>query len=384
MPEKVFMARDRRRDHSFVIPDPSLIANAPVPNPCESCHSERNSAWVAEQLSAWAGDEPRANERAELAAAVLAARARRIGPEEVLLRCLASCETPVWQATAAKLLYPYATGPAVVQALVEAATSANDLVRAAAVWSLAESEALSTESRAALARALSDPLRAVRLSAAWGLRPSRSALSSDGQMRLEQATEELERSLLSQADYAESHHSLGLLYEARGAPERARDAYDQALRLAPGSVPARFNKAMLLVRSGRTEEATRELERVIELEPTLASAQFSLGLLYGEQEEWRAAVSAFTECVKIDPYYPEALHNLAHAYLGLDEAELANRVLEAALTHPRARAEALRTLVSVNVETGDSERARRWAKVAAEEIPGFGDVETIKELLRKP
>ncbi len=383
MPEKVFMARDKRRDHSFSIPDPALTLATGAPNPCQTCHPEHDASWAVEHAQSWYGEGETSIKRRELAAAISQARAGRVGPEQTLASCLRSCDAPIWQATAAKLLAPYLGLPGIEQALIDAATSTNDLVRATAVWSLAEPEKPSPAALRTLETAASDPVRAVRLNAAWGLRAVVTTERSGVQQEaVDKAGHEWEASAMSQADYAESHHSLGLFYEAGGLNDRAIAAYDQALGLAPGSVPPRFNKAMLLVDRGDTEAAVAELERVIELEPEIPSAQFSLGLLYGELEEWRAAVAAFTECVKLDPYYPEALHNLAHAYLGLDEANLANEVLEAALTHPRARAEALRTLVTVNLEVQDTERARRWAKVAAEEIPGFGELEQVQALLR--
>ncbi len=170
MPEKIFMARDRRRDHSFLIPDPGISVQTGTTNACQACHAERGAEWAAEQVNRWFAMRDDSADRRQLAAAVLKARHGESGAEPVLIECLRSCEASIWRATAAKLLGGFTGSPGVEQALVEAAASTDDLVRTSAVWALAEPVHPSPAASVALVAAASDPVRAVRLSAAWGLR----------------------------------------------------------------------------------------------------------------------------------------------------------------------------------------------------------------------
>ena len=172
-----------------------------------------------------------------------------------------------------------------------------------------------------------------------------------------------------------------MFHEARGSVSNAETSYRSALRIAPTAVPPRYNLARMLAREDRTDEAISEFEKLVEADSSFAPGRFALGLAHGEAGDWREAIRQLTECLKLSPYYPDALYNLGHAYVRLDQAELANHVLEQALTHPRARVEALRTLVSVNLEIEDRGAARYWAEIATDEIEGFSELPEVKELL---
>jgi len=68
---------------------------------------------------------------------------------------------------------------------------------------------------------------------------------------------------------------------------KAEEAYQTALGLDPGFLPALFNLAMLYDRQGKKGEAEAQFRRVIELEPApseQAEAHYSLGLLLAENE----------------------------------------------------------------------------------------------------
>lgn len=384
MPESVFMERDRRRDHSFSLPDPKRSEIAGVKSPCISCHSDKDEAWASRYVEEWfpATAERRA-ERESVTEAFLAAAAgdsKGLGP---IVECLTACESPIRRATAAKLLAPFAENAEVRSALLARATDSDDLVRNAAVWALAESRGISDDRvAAALLTSARDERRSVRINAAWGLRSADPERVPEGdRTAVERASNDLLSSLDVRADSAESLFTKGSFLEARHEPDRAMTEYRAALKIAPASIPPRYRLAMLLAEGKRLDDAQRELDELLTHDPRFAPGHFALGLVYGEQGEWREAVRSLTECLKIDPYYPGALHNLAHAYFELDQGKLANEVLEAALKHPRAREEALTTLVSVNLALEDRETAKRWAREAAREIPGFDRQPTVAALL---
>lgn len=384
MPETVFMERDRRRDHSFSLPDPKRSEIAGGRSVCVSCHTEKDEAWASRYVEEWfpATAERRAERRA-LAEAFLTAAGGDAASLDRVLDCARACESPIRRATAAKLLVSFTAELSAREALIVLAADADDLVRNAAVWALAESQTAAAPAVAsALIAAAGDPRRAVRINAAWGLRAAPlGSMDAAARDAVERASRELVASLDLRADSAEARFTKGSFFEARGDAESAIAEYRAALAIAPASVPPRYRLAMLLVASRKLDDARRELTALREHDSRFAPAHFALGLVYGELGEWREAVRSLTECLKVDPYYPEALHDLAHAYLELEQGRLANEVLEAALEHPRARPEALATLVSVNLALGDRETAKRWARTGAAELPGFDRKPSVAALL---
>jgi tetratricopeptide (TPR) repeat protein len=81
------------------------------------------------------------------------------------------------------------------------------------------------------------------------------------------------------------HSGLGAIYQYEGALDRAVAEYDRALFLNERDIPARCNRAEVLLQQGRTEAAIQDLERISELDPnaqcshTLRARNIALTLL---------------------------------------------------------------------------------------------------------
>lgn len=384
MPVTVYMERDPRHDHAFSLPDPQLTVDLGVPNACGRCHRAEGPPWAAAQVLGWYGESPARESRRQLAAAFARARTGDATGVRALLPCLRDCEDDVRRASAARLLAPLAGQGDVRAALVDAARSERALVRAAAVWALAERPETSGTALAPLLAAARDDVRLVRLNAAWGLRRLRlDTLPEQGRSGVQRSWEEWQAAMATQAEHPESHHTLGVSHAERGDAEAAERSYRTALRLAPDSIPPRYNLAMLLAARGDTTHAEEEFRRVRQRAPDFAAAAYGLGLLYGETGRWREAVSALSDCLKIDPLYPGALTDLAQAYVQLGGGDTAIRVLEAASTYPGARTEALRALVAVNLALGDRTAARRWAEADSADDQTLAADPRVRELLEQ-
>jgi predicted CXXCH cytochrome family protein len=383
MPATMYMQRDRRRDHSFPLPDPAATVALGVPNACDSCHRERAPAWAAERVREWFGDGGKREARRRLATAV--SQGRRADPASLglLVDCAASCPNPMWRASAVRLLAGFMDRDEVLDTLFTANGSSEPLVRAQAAWCLSEKVGTAANGvRAALLTASRDEIRLVRLNAAWGLRVlTDSQRSAEDQSVAESARNEWLQSMGLLAEHAETHHTVGVYHADRGATDVAEMWYRSALRLAPDSIPPRHNLAMLLAARGDARGAEEHFLRVRALDPRFAPAACGLGAIYGNDERWEEAAKSLQECLKIDPTYRGALYDLAHAYVELGLGDVANVVLEAALGYPDARPEALRALVTVNLALGDREVARRWAREAAATDRALAGDPRVRELL---
>ncbi len=108
---------------------------------------------------------------------------------------------------------------------------------------------------------------------------------------------------------AKAHLGLGFLVERAGDPGGALASYQEAIRLDPGLMDARFNAANLLLRAGRLLEATAAYERILKDDPRFFLARFNLGRLYeqaGRLDEARAQYRAFMDLAPPSPTYASA------------------------------------------------------------------------------
>lgn len=264
MPETTYMQRDPRRDHSFPIPSPENSVARGVPNACNRCHADKSAEWAAGHVGRWYGE--REPERSRRAAVFAALRLGGAHPSAAAQELLSDPKEPaVARAALAEMLGPHAGEPGVGEALLEVLRDPDPLVRAGALSRLPSPppDAL-VEAAAPLLR---DPVRLVRVRAAWALRSS-SPARFDGWPA---AQEEFGRQADASPDNADVHFNLGVFWEDRGEPEKAEAAYADALRIEPASVPALFNRAMVLRRLGRTDEAATLWKEAVRLDPSLPS-----------------------------------------------------------------------------------------------------------------
>ncbi len=173
MPVTVYMQRHARHDHGLTIPDPLLTKEWNVPNACNRCHADKSASWALDSTAQWYGEKMNrpTRDRARLIAA--AQRGKESARTPLTRMTGAAGESPYWRAVAAGLLWRWTDNAAVQAALLASLKDEHPLVRAKAVKSL---EPLADEEDravvAALQPLLEDPVRTVRLAAAWALKSS--------------------------------------------------------------------------------------------------------------------------------------------------------------------------------------------------------------------
>lgn len=354
MPDRTYMVVDPRRDHSLRVPRPDLSVALGTPNACNQCHNKPHETpqWAADKIVAWYGE--RRPDDPHYAPALAAGRQMDPAAADDLTRLVKRRATPdIVRATALSLLASYPGHPA-ARATEATLTHANPLVRAAAVRALPESHP--GQVLRALAPALTDPVRAVRITAATRLaavpprlltRPQREAL--------QRAVAEYEASQHLNADRAAAHLNLGNLYQDLGRHEAAETAFRTAIRLEPYLAGPRSNLALLLERTegdgeevhrlrseelellardvrhfpdnpwlreryglllyltGHPEEAQSALEAAARLAPQARRIRLELTLLYEKYEQWESALQSARQLLRLSPDDPAAraiLHRL--------------------------------------------------------------------------
>jgi predicted CXXCH cytochrome family protein len=353
MPQTVYMQQHWRHDHGFTIPDPLLTRQFGIPNACNRCHKDHDAAWALAAVQTWYGARMDRPTRAR-AQTIARARAGQETAVEGLLRILRDDRIGLWRAVAAGLLKRWVTESKVQAALVAGTDDSNPLVRAAVAQGLAGASPGNGAAQRVLHGFLRDPVRAVRVEAAWALHGSidtRSVAGVDLQRFLNWNQDEPSGAMqlgVYDLDRGDNADALALFRRAvawdhASAPLRAALAVslsvngdtngavrelETACRLAPRDAEYRFKLGLALNEVGNADDALRALERAVQLDPRLARAWYDLGLAYAARQQPGPALAALVRAESIDPHSPEIPYARATILAGsgrLDEARAAAR-----------------------------------------------------------
>jgi predicted CXXCH cytochrome family protein len=356
MPQTTYMQRDPRHDHGFLKPDPLLTKELGIPNACNRCHTDQSVDWAIRHTESWYGGRMESRQRARTQV-VAAAQAGAPDAADKLLAAFAAEDVPAWRATLLQLARPAISDAHILELARAATKDPEPLVRASAAQLLAAAP----NETATLRPLLDDPIRLVRLDAAWRLSAELPADSSarreldaylavaadqpGGQLRIGQdlfnrgRAAEAEASLRKAAAWdpnsADIHSALGLVLNQLGksadaaaslwraaqlAPLNANAAFDAALAFSAAQKPAdaelalrealrrdaRFDRAwynlgLLLAQTNRAPAAIETLQRAEELAPNVADYPYALATVLWQRGEREAAIGAARRALRLDP-----------------------------------------------------------------------------------
>jgi len=124
----------------------------------------------------------------------------------------------------------------------------------------------------------------------------------------------LEQTRAFAPDSSELAYVLGMAYVQTRQPDRARETWARAFRVAPESAAARLLAAQMMIRAEMDEMAQAELLAALEKDPRLPQAQYLLGqtaLFRGRLEE---AIALFRKELEVNPADAMAFYRLGDAY----------------------------------------------------------------------
>jgi len=364
MPVTNYIVRSPRHDHGWTRPDPLLTRELGIPNACSTCHADKPVDWAVEAAARWYGDKPDSRQRTRTRA-IAAAQAGAPDAAPALLTLLKTEDVPAWRATLLELASRYAESePAVVPAARAALTDTDPLVRAAAV------RALSGHPEAAswLRPSLADPVRLVRLDAAWALPAdvaSGSSLETElrnylaiaadqplGQLRLGQyhanrgdfpaAEAAVRKAVKWEPLSAAPLENLALVQQAADHLDAAADSFFQAGKLAPKDASLMLRAGLAYAQTGRLPEAEHALREAVARDPSDHRTRYNLALLLAQAERLPEAVTLIQETERLAPTVADYPYARATLHLRLGQPLAADAALARALainpSHPGARA----------------------------------------------
>ena len=296
MPESTYMVVDDRRDHSFRIPRPDLSDKLGVPNSCTSCHLEESANWASEQISKHSSPATELH----FGEVLFAGRNGSLGATTALSRLAGDPSVPsIARASAVSLLVSDLNRESL--GAIEAALYDDDpLVRATAALSLGGGD---PQMRAeVLLPLLSDPIRLVRIQAARSLVGApKEQMTPEQLAALSRGLAEYEDSQFANEDRPDARANLGLLYAEMGEYAEAEIAYQTALELDPGFLPAYANLSDLYRIQERENEAEEVLDRGLDLFPESADLIHALGLSRVRQNRLPEALALLEQSTTLNP-----------------------------------------------------------------------------------
>lgn len=369
MPTTNYMQRAPRHDHGWLKPDPLLTKELGIPNACSRCHEAEGLDWNIAKAGEWYGAKLDSRQRAR-ARAIAAAQADRPGAAAGLLSLLKDEDIPAWRATYLSLL-PQTTDAAIGrEAAAVSLHASHPLERAAAVRFFSGAP----DAAGLLQSLLQDPVRLVRLDAAWALS---SELPADSTAR-----QELTAYLALTLDQPSGRLRAGQDLANRGDWFGALKEIDQAVQWDPFSPGIREAQAAVLARLGRLAETGAAYYRAAELAPQSA-AQLALqsGLAYAEAGQLAEAENAFRFAVRHDATFARAWYNLGLLLAQKDRLAEAIEALSKAEQAGPSVADYPYALGTVLIRHGDKTGALKAAERALRIDPTHANARQILRTL---
>lgn len=163
--------------------------------------------------------------------------------------------------------------------------------------------------------------------------------------------------------------ALAIDEEKVGQSDAALNAYGEAIRLKPDSIPALFNRGVILLRQKRYPEASTSFAAVLKIDPHNAGALSNLAFSYLSTRSNAALIpkarALYEQAEKLDPKNPGNYAGLAYIDEVTGDNSGAAAQYEALIKLKPADPEAMNRLVAVYARAKNWKDAIRVAKQAA-------------------
>ncbi|WP_207885729.1 tetratricopeptide repeat protein [Pseudomonas sp. 30_B] len=367
MPGRYYMVNDYRHDHGFSLPDPAHARRIGAPDACLACHKDTPAKKIAEQFQQWYASEQPARPNASgnptprYDDTLWKARGGKPGASRALHLLLASPELPAIRRATLLAELPDYPSPRSLELAAQGLKDPDPLVRTAAinvVMPLANGPQQALVLVPLMAPLLNDPIRAVRITAAWQL----SQLPPQARPGLDEALDkglrEYEDVHKSLAERAEANLNLAMLYQRTGRSDQVEPALRAAIQHNPDFLPATVTLIQWLEANGRQADAGQLLDDALRQHPSAGLLHHVKGLALVRQGERPAALKELREAVRLSPDDDQFRYVLAIALHDSGEADAAAHELEALLQRHPANRTARLALIGYLRETGQMQKVQ--------------------------
>jgi tetratricopeptide (TPR) repeat protein len=208
--------------------------------------------------------------------------------------------------------------------------------------------------------------------------------------QLEAAVTELETLLELDPDHPGGHYDLGLVRMRQGRLEEAEEHFRAVLAAVPEAQEPHIQLGELARRRGDFEAALGHYQRLVEVAPDVPPARFWRAVSLLRLDRRREALDYLEGDLQLSPRAPGLRFLMARLLASAPEAELRDgeraMTIARGLFDGRAVLSSAEALAAAYAETGDFDRAVAWqeaALAAAREAGNAPAVERIEERLER-
>jgi tetratricopeptide (TPR) repeat protein len=161
----------------------------------------------------------------------------------------------------------------------------------------------------------------------------------------------------AQTDESGRHFNRGVELQRKGDLERARLAYEEALKLSPRRVDALSNLGLVYLNLGAHDKAIEPLSQALAIKSDLHMVRVALAFAHFRTGQFGAAEREVARVVAADPGNSKALHLLGLSLLKLDRIPEGVTALEAALQVDPKNSVAAQTLATAYIRLDEVKKA---------------------------
>ena len=332
---------------------------------CNGCHEKKDAKWAEDTVEQWYGHRPQGFQHFAEALAFAARGAAEAGPS---LASLAGDHShpAIARATAFEALANF-PARATLEAARSGLTDRDALVRRASVSTLVMLPA--AQRLPLLTPLLDDPIRTVRMEAAYSLADAMQTATPVQRAAFDRAAAEYETSQRYNFDRTEARSALGNFYARQGRFDEATAQLKSAIKLDPEFVPAYVNLADLLRAQALDKDGVQVLRDGLKKSTGSAALHHALGLALIRQGSNAEALPELQRGARLAPSDARFAYVYAIGLHSTGKLQAAITEVDRALKHHPDDRDLLVAAANFRQEIGDAVGARRYGKRLFERYP---------------
>lgn len=284
MPTRTYMQVDDRRDHQFTIPNPALSQLTNAPNACTGCHDDQDNSWAIKSLESWG------KTLSDKHWSRVMAKSRQLDTLAFDILSKAAEDESLAAITRATLIHQLRGYPPQLaqKAAAKHLKNPDPLIRRAAVAVIANAEPQTRWQM--LSPLFKDTHQSVRFELATAMADLIFQLPENMRTKIQSLIDEYRQSLEVTADFPSSQVAIANLENQLEHPEKAKAAYEKALKISPSHIPALLNLADTYRASGEIEKEFALLKQAMTLIPESGAVRHSYGLYLIRHQRYTQAL----------------------------------------------------------------------------------------------